>query len=164
MARGPRFRLDSAGAAFQEGAHTAMHRTRILGGFIAGALAVLVFHQGLIFLMGKAGIGNYSAYSWAPTEPFGVPVFLSLAFWGGVWGIAWAVLAGQLKGGGGLGLALLFGAILPTLVFAAVVAPLKGIDGKIWLDPTRLVFALAVNGAWGFGTELFLRLGRGRIW
>jgi hypothetical protein len=139
-------------------------RTQILGGFIAGALGVLVFHQGLIFLMSQAGLGGFTAYSWARTEPFGVPLFLSLTFWGGVWGIVWAVFAAQLKGGGSLPLAVLFGAILPTLVFAAVVAPLKGIDGKIWLDPARLVLALVLNGAWGFGTELFLRLGRGRIW
>lgn len=141
-----------------------MSRTQILGGFIAGALGVLVFHQGLVFLLHQAGLTPYAAYSWAPTRPLGVPQFLSLAFWGGVWGIAWAVFAGQLKGGGGLVLAFLFGAILPTLVFAAIVAPLKGIDGTIWLDPARLAFALAINGAWGFGTELFLRLGRGRLW
>ncbi|GIK98012.1 MAG: hypothetical protein BroJett029_22210 [Alphaproteobacteria bacterium] len=141
-----------------------LSRYQILGGFVAGALAVLVFHQGLVFLINQAGLGGYPVYSWAPTRPFGVPQLLSIAFWGGLWGIVWAMLSSRLKGGGGLVFAFLFGAILPTLVFAAVVAPLKGIDGRIWLDPARLAFALAVNGAWGVGTELFLRLGRGRIW
>jgi len=141
-----------------------LSRTSILGGFVAGALGVIVFHQGLVFLLHQAGITPYGAYSMAPTRPFGVPQILSIAFWGGVWGIVWAMLSSRLQGGGGLVFAFLFGAILPTLVFAAVVAPMKGIDGRIWLDPARLAFALAINGAWGFGTELFLRLGRGRIW
>lgn len=141
-----------------------LSRPQLVGGFVAGALSVVVFHQGLIWLLGRFGLAAYPAWSWAPTEPLGIPQLLSLAFWGGVWGIAWALLAARLKGGGGLLFAALFGAILPTLVFAAVVAPLKGIDSKIFMKPEVLAFALGVNGAWGFGTELFLRLGRGRVW
>jgi hypothetical protein len=141
-----------------------LSRTTIIGGFVAGALAVLVFHQGLVFLINLAGLGSYSAYNWAPTRPFGVPQVLSLAFWGGVWGIVWAMLAMRLRGGGSLALAFVFGAILPTLVAAAVVVPLKGGDPKIFMQPAVILFALAVNGAWGLGTELILRLGRGRVW
>ncbi len=94
-----------------------------------------------------------------PTQPFGVPQVLSLAFWGGLWGIAWAALAAKLKGGSRLGFAFLFGAILPSLVAVAVVAPLKGIDSTL-MNARILAFALLVNGVWGLGTELFLRLGR----
>lgn len=140
-----------------------LSRTDIVGGFVAGALAVLVFHQGLIWLLGEAGLAPVPAYSFAATAPFGVPAVISTAFWGGLWGIAWAWLAGHLKGGR-LGFAVLFGAIVTTLVAAAVVTPLKGGDPKIFMNPAILVFALAINGAWGFGTELFLRLGRGRVW
>ena len=141
-----------------------LSRTQIIGGFVAGALSVLVFHQGLVLLASLAGLGGPAAYSMAPTEPFGVPQFLSAAFWGGLWGIAWAVLAARLKGGGGLGLAFLFGAILPPLVVVAVVAPLKGLDPKVFAEPRVLVFFLLIHGVWGFGTEVFLRLGRGRVW
>ena len=141
-----------------------LSRAQIVGGFVAGALAVIVFHQGLVWIFGQVGLATFPTWSWAPTEPLGVPLILSLAFWGGVWGIAWAALATRLKGGGSLPFATLFGAILPTLVYAAVVLPLKGADTKIMLEPKILVGALAVNGAWGFGTELFLRLGRGRVW
>lgn len=140
------------------------YRTQIVGGFVAGAASVLVFHQGLAFLAIQAGLGGPPAYSWAPTEPFGVPQVLSWAFWGGLWGIAWAMLAARLKGGGGLLFAFLFGAILPPLVVAAVVFPLKGLDPKIFMEPKILVFLLVIHGVWGLGTELFLRLGRGRVW
>lgn len=141
-----------------------LSRPHLLGGFIAGALSTLIFHQGLVWLLGQAGVINFPAYSWVATRPFGVPSVLSLAFWGGIWGIIWAMLAARLKGGGRLGLAFLFGAILPTLVVAAVVLPLKGGDPKIFLEPMVLIGALVLNGVWGFGTELILRLGRGRIW
>src|SRR5690606_27733536 len=117
----------------------------------------------LIWLLWEAGLSPVAAYRFTPTAPLGVPQVISIAFWGGLWGIAWAWLAGHLRGGR-LGFAVLFGAILPTLVAAAVVTPLKGGDPKIFMSPAILVFALAVNGAWGFGTELFLRLGRGRVW
>lgn len=141
-----------------------LSRPQIVGGFVAGALSTLLFHQGLVWLLGQAGLVSLAAWSWAPTRPFGVPAVLSLAFWGGLWGIAWAWLAGRLKGGGGLGLAFLFGAILPSLVAAAVVVPMKGGDPKIFLQPALLLGVLLINGVWGVGTEILLRLGRGRLW
>ena len=138
--------------------------SRIVGGFVAGALSVLLFHQGLVWLLGQAGLITFPAYSMDATAPFGVPALLSLAFWGGLWGIAWAWLAARLRDSGRLGLAFLFGAILPTLVAAAIVVPLKGGDPKIFLQPMVLVGALIINGVWGLGTEVILRLGRGRLW
>jgi hypothetical protein len=140
-----------------------LSRSILVGGFVAGALSVLVFHQGLVFLANQAGITSYAAYSWAPTPPFGVPQVLSSAFWGGLWGIVWALLATRLKGGR-LGMAFLFGAILPPLVVVAIVLPLKGGDPRMFLQPGVLIFFLVLHGVWGFGTEVFLRLGRGRVW
>ena len=136
-----------------------LSRNQIVGGFVAGALSVLVFHQGLVFVLNQVGLSSYLSYVWTPTQPFGVPQVLSLAFWGGLWGIAWAALAAKLKGSSRLGFAFLFGAILPSLVAVAVVAPLKGIDSTL-MNARILAFALLVNGVWGLGTELFLRLGR----
>lgn len=141
-----------------------LSRSHLLGGFVAGALSTLIFHQGLVWLLGQAGLLSFPAYSLEPTQPFGVPAVLSIAFWGGIWGIVWAMLAARLEGGGRLGLAFLFGAILPTLVVAAVVLPLKGGDPKIFLEPMILIGALVLNGVWGLGTEIILRLGRGRMW
>jgi hypothetical protein len=50
---------------------------------------------------------------------------------------------------------IIFGALGPTLVAWLVVAPLKG--QSLSLSWTRMVTGLLVNGAWGFGTALFLR-------
>mgnify|MGYP001189761596 CR=1 FL=1 len=55
--------------------------------FVAGFLATLVFHQGLLALLHAAAVVPVSPYNWAPSAPLGVPAVLSLAFWGGVWGL-----------------------------------------------------------------------------
>lgn len=138
-------------------------RTRIIGGFVAGALSVLVFHQGVVLLANQWGLGP-PAYSLAPTSPFGVPQLVSSAFWGGLWGILWAVIASRLESGSRFGFAFLFGAILPPLVVVALVVPLRGGDPRVFLEPARLAFLLLVHGIFGFGIEVFLRLGRGRLW
>ena len=48
--------------------------------FVAGFLATLVFHQGLLALLHAAAVVPVSPYNWAPSAPLGVPAVLSLAF------------------------------------------------------------------------------------
>ncbi|MGZ6988344.1 MAG: hypothetical protein ACXVH0_05240, partial [Thermoanaerobaculia bacterium] len=55
-------------------------------------------------------------------------------------------------------LAVLLGALLPTLVALFVVFPLKHLPvGGGW-KPDILVGALLLNGAWGAGVALFMQL------
>jgi len=111
-----------------------MSRT-ILAGFIAGFIAVLVFHQGTAFLLHHVGNGIPALvavfgrvgppFNLAPVPPFGVPTVLSQAFWGGVWGVVFALALARLRPP-----ALLFGfvagALALTLVAFTLVATLKG--------------------------------------
>lgn len=77
----------------------------LIVGFVSGAIAVLLFHQGAFALLHALGLVPRAPYSLAATAPLGIPLVWSLAFWGGVWGVA---LAAALWGlGTGLGLALL---------------------------------------------------------
>ena len=94
----------------------------------------------------------------AATKPFGVPAVISLAFWGGVWGILFGLIDNGFPRGAGYWLtAFLFGAILPTLVALLVVLPLKDQPiGGGW-QTALLVTALLINGAWGVGTGLILK-------
>ena len=132
-----------------------MKLRRILLAFVAGFLATLIFHQGGVALLNAAGLTDRSPFSTTATRPFGVPQFLSIAFWGGVWGIILALTLGAkpryLK-------ALLFGALLPTAVAFFVVAPLKGMPVAGGGDPQVILGALILNGLWGLGTAVFLRL------
>lgn len=132
---------------------------RVLSGFIAGFLATIVFHQLTLMVLWKAGIAPFAPFSLAPTYPFGVPAVISLAFWGGVWGIAYAYIDTRFPHGAGYWLAaFLFGAIVPSAVALLIVLPLKGHPmGGGWHAPL-LITAFLVNGAWGAGTGLVLQI------
>ena len=132
---------------------------RLLFAFVAGFLATFIFHQGSLALMHLAGLTERTPFMMTATKPFGVPQVFSLAFWGGVWGIVlWAFLARSRHAGGYLLRALVFGAIAPTLVAFFVVAPLKELPIAGGGDPKIIVGALILNGLWGLGTALLLRL------
>jgi hypothetical protein len=137
-------------------------------GFICGALAVIVFHQGTVWVLHhqfpliKAVTGAADAFrpasqgfSLRPVPPLGVPQVLSMAFWGGLWGILLAALIRwvripDLMGGFVIGL-------LATLVAFTVVAQMKGLP--MWGGGNSITIwrAVLLNGAWGWGTAMLLR-------
>jgi hypothetical protein len=130
----------------------------IVLGFVAGAIGVLIFHQGVLVIMHALGLVPFAPYAVDPTPPFGVPRVLSLAFWGGVWGIVLVWLMTRVRGADRLWVAVVFGGVLPSLVGMLVVTPLKG--GVITLGAAMLLRAFVINGVWGLGTALSYRLGR----
>ena len=129
---------------------------RIVAGFIAGTLGVLVFHQGFIEILHLAGILPNAPYSFAPTAPLMVPQVLSLAFWGGLWGIVMMFCLEALRSAERLWAAFLFGGIFPPLVGMLIVAPLKGGSPDL-TDWHRLALSFLINGVWGLGTALVYR-------
>jgi len=133
----------------------------LIAGFVAGALSVLIFHQGLIGLLHAMQVLPRPPYGMAPTEPFGVPQLWSTVFWGGVWGVLLAAALGRMVGGKLLVAALIFGAVLPTLVGWFVVAPLKGQPMAAGFVPSRMWLGPLINGVWGLGTGIGLALTRG---
>jgi hypothetical protein len=128
-------------------------------GFIAGAIAFLIFHQGGFWALTQAGLLKASVYSMAATKPFGVPVVISYIFWTGVWGIVGAFLVPRLPGilSGPLGW-ILFAAIVPTLVNWFIVLPLKGAPVGGGFRMPGVVLAPLVYGFWGFGMWLVMQL------
>lgn len=130
----------------------------LLVGFLAGAAAVLVFHQGAVALLHLAGLTPRTPFSFAPTQPWGVPQIWSIAFWGGAWGIVLAALLGRLDRVAVVGASLLFGAIFPTAVAWFIVAPLEGQPIAAGLVPAAMLVGPLVNAAWGLGTGLGLAL------
>ena len=129
--------------------------------FIAGFVSTLVFHQGLLWVFDNADLLNASVWNMAPVPPFGVPAVISLALFGGLWGILlWLLIRRALAAGYYVG-ALILGAIGPTLVYLFVVQWLKGqpfpeiIDG---LSLPRVGIGLALNGAWGLGVAILMRV------
>ncbi len=132
----------------------------LVAGFVSGALAVLIFHQGVYALLHAMQILPRPPYGMAPTEPFGVPQLWSTVFWGGVWGVLLAAALARTTGTRLLVAALVFGAVLPTLVAWFVVAPLKGQPMAAGFVPSRMWIGPVINGAWGLGTGIGLALTR----
>lgn len=150
-------------ARHRQGKPDGLSTTRtILGGFVAGFLAVLVFHQGAAFLLYHLGqdipavnaaLGRTPApFNLAPTAPLGVPLVLSQSFWGGVWGMALALLLSRLRPPALL-FGTVFGAVALTVVAVSLVPVLKGMPAWNGTIPWR---GLLLNGAWGFGAALLL--------
>ena len=124
--------------------------------FVAGALAVPLFHQVMLWILNSAGVVDRAPFAMDPTKPFGVPAVVSLAFWGGVWGLILLLVIGRLHGAKFWIVALFFGAIAPTLVAGFVVAPLKG--QAAGGNAKMAMVGFLVNAAWGLGTAALARL------
>ncbi len=138
---------------------SALSGRHVVLAFVAGFVSVLIFHQLMLALLHAIGIIPVAPYDFQSVPPFGVPAVLSAAFWGGVWGIVFTLVEPRFPRGAGYWVAAaLFGAVALTLVFWFIVAPLKGLPvGGGW-QAAAWVTGLLVNGAWGLGTALLLRL------
>jgi hypothetical protein len=122
--------------------------------WLAGFLATLVFHQAVFGVFWLLGAVPAPPFALDPVGPLGIPKVISLAFWGGVWGLpAWALIR-RAQGGSYWLRAILFGAIGPTAVAMLVVFPLKGLPVTV----TTVIGGVLVNSAWGLGVGLLMRL------
>ena len=140
----------------------------IVGAFVAGVIGVLVFHQIALWILSLIGVAPPVAYNFStPTAPLGVPVVLSAAFWGGVWAILLSWLLRGRQGAGYWWFATIFGAVVVTLVAWFVVPWIKGALGvtgpatvTVLGRPLTIAIIIGpvVNGAWGFGTALVLKM------
>jgi len=128
-----------------------------LKAFLAGFLSTLLFHQGMLAILHAVGAIQRKPYAMDPTGPLHVPAVISLAFWGGVWGmLLWLVLARHQLSSSYWLLAAVIGAIAPSIVALFVVAPLKGQPVAGGGKPAILIGALLLNGAWGIGVALLM--------
>jgi len=128
-------------------------------GFAGGFLAVPLFHQGLWWIFNQTGLIPPQRAAWVmdPIPPFGVPALLSKSFWGGGWGAVLACFLADLGGVSYWAGWILASAFALTLVAFFMVPRIKGESMPAPFLP-RFLVGLSVNGAWGFGTALILRL------
>jgi hypothetical protein len=129
-----------------------------LKAFVAGFASTLVFHQGLLWLLYAGGFSPRAPWNLTPVPPLHVPAVISLAFWGGVWGIVLWALIGASGDRAYWIMALLIGAMGPSLIAWFVVMPMKSMGLAGGWDPKIIVGGLLLNGAWGLGTALLIQL------
>ena len=142
----------------------------ILQGFVAGALAVLIFHQGMYYLLATSAMG-VSDEPWrtdlVPLWPdlmrmlgypaYRVPMLASEMIWGGLWGALFGLIVARVPAGPMWVKALFFALLFPMLIGGWLVAPL--LEGAPILsgyladrDPVRLRSGFLLNGlAFGLG-------------
>ena len=96
-------------------------------GFLAGAVAVLTFHQGAIALLTATGRNEYRVPLIAPRDR------RSAGYW----------LAG-----------IALGALALPMVGWFIVAPLKGQPVAAGWNGARMGFSMLINGAWGLGVAV----------
>ena len=137
---------------------------RLTTGFVAGFLSVVVFSSTLIAIYYAAGSPvPFAPWSMAPVPPFGVPQTISAAFWGGLWGIAYALLEPRLTARLGWWVGGLAFGVLPLLILWFVVFPLKGIRVGGGFALTMVQQAIVLHVGFGLGTAIFFRLGRSLV-
>ncbi len=145
--------------------------TRILLGFVAAVLAVLLVHQPVIWGLAAAKVIASVAYNMEPlkTAPpmlasmfagFGLkgwPTLFNLMFWGGMWGALYGLvlaplpMAGWLKG-------LLLGVLVVVGGNWLLVPLLKG--GVLFggFDPARMAITSIINVPFGIATGILYGL------
>lgn len=126
---------------------------RLMESFLAGALAMLTFHQSAVGLFHAAGLYPVAPFDLAPRGPLALPGVVVGAFWSGLWGIVFLVLClpwmerampAWIAG-------LLFGFIVPVAVLFLLIAPLQGQPiayDQSWGSMLRIALA---HASWGFG-------------
>ncbi len=135
---------------------TSMSAAGLVMAFIAGVLAVPIFHQILLLIFYVTGIVPFAPFDFSPTKPFGVPSVISISFWGGVWGVIFGLTLPRWFSGTAYWVAAaVIGGVALTLVFMFVVWPIK--IGGLPPDPVGLfIIGFLLNAAWGIGWALFL--------
>ena len=146
---------------------------RIVFGFLAAVLAVLIVHQPTIAALAAAKIlpptavaFNMEAFKTAPvflTQAFtaigfkGWPVLFNLMFWGGMWGIFYGValaplsMASWLKG-------LLLGLLVVVAGNWILVPLIKGGPLFSGFDPLRMSITALINMPFGIATGIIYGL------
>jgi hypothetical protein len=140
---------------------------RIILGFVAAVLAVLLVHQPIILGLASAKVIPAAAYNMEPLKmapPMlaslfagmglkGWPTLFNLMFWGGMWGALYGFalaplpLAGWLKG-------LLLGVLVVVAGNWLLVPLLKG--GALFggFDPMRMAVTAIINVPFGIATGI----------
>lgn len=132
-----------------------------LMGFIAGALAVLVFHQGMVLILHL--MKQVPNFPWNTGTfrggPIPVPVIVNQMFWGGLWGIGFAAVAGMIPVAHNILRGVVYGLLGPALLGNGILVPLFKGGPFLWgFQPARIIISALIASAFGAGIAVFYRL------
>jgi hypothetical protein len=130
--------------------------TRVFLGCVAGALAMLVFHQTTLQIFFWLGWAPRAAFRVAHVAPFNAPLVVSITFWGAVYGgvfalfVRWPRIPLWSKG-------IVAGLCAMTLAWF-VFLPLMGHAAAFGYQPWPMLRSFIAYQMWGIGMSLVLPL------
>jgi hypothetical protein len=142
---------------------------RIALGFIAAAISVIVVHEAAVYALTRVGLGGGTAWGMQPIPPWGVPRLVNNVFWGGLWGVLFALIYERVPGDKAWFKGLAYGLII-VVVSNWTLLPL--IKGQVFgqpnhalfggLNPRRMVSTTLVVGSFGLALGVLYGLLRPR--
>lgn len=141
---------------------------RIVLGFVAAAISVLIVHEGIIYALNAAGYIPSRGWSMTPAiPPWGVPRLVNNIFWGGLWGVLFALVYEWVPGGWSWLKGLIYGLFI-VVVSNWILLPL--IKGQVFgqanqvlfggWNPQRMLIATCIVGGFGLGLGIVYGLMR----
>ena len=138
---------------------------RIVLGFVAAAISVLVVHEAIIYGLTQYGLIRGTPWGLQPIPPYGVPRLANNVFWGGLWGVLFALVYNWLPGGMAWLKGLIFGLFI-VVVSNWILLPL--IKGQVFgqanqvlfsgWNPERMLAVALIVGGFGLGLGIIYGL------
>jgi hypothetical protein len=135
--------------------------SRLVFGFLAGVVSVLLVHQTALYFGARFGFPGGAAWSLAPwggpvSLPFRIPQVAATAVLGGAWGVALTAALPRI----GAGMVGLISAVLIFAVLVSLVGWLHGpaLTGGPGFVASRAIYPLVYNAIWAIGALAALRL------
>lgn len=128
--------------------------TRVFLGCVAGALAMLMFHQTTLQVFYWLGLTQHPAFRIAHVPPFNVPMVVSVTFWGAVYGGVFGWLCPHIPRA--FPVRAMFAGSFALLMSWFVVRPLAGYQVAFGWQAYPMICSAAANLMWGIGCAAIL--------
>jgi ABC-type uncharacterized transport system permease subunit len=136
--------------------------TRVFIGCVAGALAVLMFHQTTLQIFFWLGWAPMAAFRTAQVPPFNAPMVASITFWGAVYGGVFGLVVPLVRGP--LWIKGMIAALCAMTLSWFVFLPLMGQSAAFAWHPWPMLRSFIAYQMWGLGLYLLLPLLTPRHW
>jgi hypothetical protein len=133
----------------------------LLLGFVAGSLSVVFFHQSMVLILHLLKFTPNFPWNMGTFRggPIPIPVIVNQMFWGGLWGIGFAALAGLIPIANNVLRGVVFGLLGPALLGNGLIVPFFRKTAYLWgFDPTRIVISALIASAFGAGIAILYGL------
>ena len=131
--------------------------TRLMLGFLAGALSYLLFQGAFGSILYLADLIPALPWNLMPVPPIGLPKSLSLGFWAGLWGLVYVSVEPRLSARLGWCMGGLVFGLAPLTIYWFVALPLKGLGVGGGFQSAMVPIEVGFHAVFGFGVAILFR-------